>query len=216
MDFDQLSLGRLGLTPYISLAWKGSNSSHELTGEVSGRTTVLSLSSRTTLSRTVGFSPNSELVQYKDKLRGKVSYEAEAVTPEMSYSISRNLLTHPNFGRRSTYSGDLTLGVKWRPLSNLSQKLRGGVKYRTEKGFTYTLKDVLNWNLTSKLSPEVSAELKFLPGSEEWDFSIESGFSYPIRDRWGISFTSGFNWGIEETGDTYNSFYGSAGLQVKF
>ncbi|MCF7889978.1 hypothetical protein K9M78_02040 [Candidatus Bipolaricaulota bacterium] len=216
MDFDQVSLGRLGLTPYISLSWKGSNSSHEITGEISGRTTVLSFSSRTTLSRTVGFSPGSNLVEYKDQLRGKVSYETDRVTPEVSYSISRNLLTHPNFGRRSEYSGDLTLGAKWRPLSNVSHELRGGVKYRSEKGFTYNLKDVLNWKLTSKLTPEVAVDLKFLPGTDEWDFSVESGFSYPIRELWGISFTSGFNWGIEETGDTYNSFYGSAGLQVKF
>ncbi|MBS3788140.1 hypothetical protein KGY79_08120 [Candidatus Bipolaricaulota bacterium] len=216
IEFDQLSLGSLVFAPYISLAWKGSDSSNELTGEVSGKGTVLSLSSRTTLSRTVGFSPNSKLVEYNDKVKGKVSYKTDEVTPELSYSLSRNLLSHPDFGRRTTYSGDLSLGAKWKPLTNISQELRGEVRYRTEKGFTYTLKDVLTWKLTSKLTPEVALDLEFLPSTEEWGFSIESSFSYPIRDRWGISFTSGFNWGTEKTGDVYNSFYGSAGLRVKF
>ncbi len=216
LDLDRLNLGQFDLTPSISVAWKGSNSSNEFTGEVTGRTTVLSLSSRTTLSRTVGLSTNSKLVEYKDTIRGKVSYESDRVTPEMNYSISRNLLTHPNFGRKSRYSGDLTLGAKWRSLSNLSHELRGGIKFRSKKGFTYTLKKVLNWKLTDKLTPEVGADLEYRPGNEEWDLSVESSFSYPIRDRWGISLTSGFNWGIDETGESYDSFYGSAGLQVKF
>ena len=216
VDFDRVGLGSFDLTPYVSLAWKGSNYSNEITGKVSGRGTIMDLSTRTTLSRAVNLSTSSKLVEYRDILRGQVSYETGDLVPKMSYSVSRNLLTHPDFGRKSRYKGDLSLGLKWKPLSNLSSELRGGVGYKHDGGFTYTLKEIINWRLTPELTPEASLDLKYVPESEEWDFSVESEFSYPIRNRWGISFSSGFNWGIEETGEVYNSFFGSAGLQVKF
>ena len=216
MDFNQLGLGNLDLTPSVSLAWKGSNHSNEITGKVSGRVAIMNLSTRTTVSRAVNLSTSSELVEYKDTLRGQVSYKTGDLSPKVSYSVSRNLLTHPNFGRKSRLRGDLSLTLTWKPVSNLSSELRGGVKYKPDSGFTYSLKEVVNWKLIPELTPEASLDLKYIPKSDEWDFSVESGFSYPIRNRWGISFTSGFNWGIEETGEVYNSFFGSAGLQVKF
>ncbi|MFB6290838.1 MAG: hypothetical protein ABEJ25_03825 [Candidatus Bipolaricaulia bacterium] len=216
LDFDRLSLGMVDLTPYISLSWKGTNYSNEFTGEVSSRGKFLGVSSRTTLSRTLSLSSSSKLVEYKDTIKGKISYSADGLTPELNYSLSRNLLSHPNFGKKTRYNGNLTLGVKWKPRSNVTNELRSGVRYKHDKGLTYTLTDILNWKLTPKLTPEVSLNMEYLPDTEEWNFSVKSGFSYPIRNRWGVSFTSGFNWGIEETGNLYRSFFGSAGLQVKF
>ena len=216
MDLDRFSVSGFNLTPYLSLSWEGSNSSNKFTGEISGRGTVANFSSRTTVSRSVGFSANSKLVEYEDKIRGKVSYEYEPVTPKLNYSLSRVLLSHPEFGEKSRYRADLTLGAKWQPRSNLSNEFKGGVGYKPDRGLTYTLTDVINWKLTNKLTPEVSLEMEYLPKTQEWDFSAESGFSYPIRDRWGISFTSGFNLGTDETGEVHNSFFGAAGLQVKF
>jgi len=216
LDFDSLDLGQLGLTPYLSVSWKGTNASNEFKGEVSGQGDVLDLSGRTTLSRSVSLSANSKLVEYEDKLRGRFSYRTALLAPKIDYSLSRVLLTHPDFGERSKYRATLTLGAKWKPRGNLSNEFRGGVRYKSEQGLTYTLKDIVNWKLTDKLTPEFSLNAEYLPGTEEWDLQVESDVSYPIRNRWGISVVSGFNWGVEETGEVYNGFFGSAGLRVEF
>ncbi|MBS3766052.1 hypothetical protein KGY71_05985, partial [Candidatus Bipolaricaulota bacterium] len=213
---DELGVQGLNITPGLSLSWKRNGSSNELSGELSGKTSAGGFSSSTSLSRSARFPIDSRLVEFNDKIQGSLSYEFEELTPEVSFQLSRDLLTHPDFGRKSSYSANLGVGTRWQLTPGVTNRIETGVEYKTDSGFFYNLDDSLDWKINSKLSPEFNFGLDYYPGSAELDINTETEFSYPFQDRWGVSFTSGINWGLGDAGEVYNSFYGSAGLRVEF
>ena len=215
-DPDEFMFGGIGLTPGLSLSWNTGNSGNEITGKLSSSTSFNALSLRTSLSRKIDMPSGSRLVKYQDKLQGNLRYEFPELTPVLDYSLSRNLLTHPVQGRKEKYTGDLTLGADWSPWPGVSNEVEAGVGYSSDEGLSYVLSDNLSWKISSKLTPEASLEMNYVPGSGKLGFSAKTDFSYPFRDRWGVSFTSGFNWGVKKSGEFYSSFFGSSGLRVEF
>ncbi len=215
-DFNELTFRAIGLSPSLSLGWNTSDSGNEITGKLSASGSFNPLSTRVSLSRKVNMPSGSKLVKYEDKLQGNISYELPDLTPVLDYRLSRNLLTHPVQGRKEKYSGDLTLGTEWSPWSRVTNEIEAGAGYSSDKGLSYLLTDNLDWKINSKLSPEASFELNYVPGSGKLGLSTKTSFSYPFRNRWGVSFTSGFNWGLNDSGEFYSSFFGSTGLKVEF
>ncbi len=213
---DKLKLEELEFAPDLNLSWKGSGSSNQLSGEFLLDTIFRSFSSTVSIGRTGRFPTGSELVEYEDSIQGTLSYDFGSVTPDINYKLSRDLRTHPDFGRKATYSGSLGLGASWKITPKLSSQLDGGLNYESDKGLSYTLDNSLDWKINSKLAPKVKTGMDYFPGSGKLDFSTETEFSYPFRDRWGVSFVSGTNLGLDKSGEMYSSFYGSAGLRVEF
>lgn len=213
---DKLKLEELEFAPDLNLSWKGSGSSNQLSGEFLLDTIFRSFSSTVSVGRTAQFPIGSELVEYEDSIQGTLSYDFGSVTPDINYKLSRDLRTHPDFGRKATYSGSLGLGASWKITPKLSSQLDGGVNYESDKGLSYTLDNFLDWKINSKLAPKVKTGMDYSPGSGKLDFSTETEFSYPFRNRWGVSLVSGINLGLDEDGEVYNSYYGSAGLAVEF
>ena len=216
LEPDKLKLDDLEFSPGLNFSWKGNESSNQLSGELSLGTGFRGLASTVSVGRTARFPNRSKLVEYRDSLQGSFSYDFGSLAPEVNYKISRNLLTHPDFGRKVNYSGNLNLGAAWKITRRLSSQLEGGLSYESDQGFSYTLKELLDWKINSKLAPEVDISTKYFPGSGKLDFNAETEFSYPFRDRWGVSFVSGINLGVNEDGEVYDSYYGSTGLEVKF
>ncbi|MFP4135808.1 MAG: hypothetical protein ACLFTO_02105 [Candidatus Acetothermia bacterium] len=212
----ELSVQDLDLSPSVSFSWEGDSSSNQLSGKLDGEVLLGNFSSNTSLSRNVRYPIGSRLVEYEDKVQAGVSYEFEEMTPDVSFRLSRNLLTHPDFGRKTKYSSNLSLGTRWELAPGLNNRLKTGVSYKAEDGWSYNLEDSLSWKINSKLSPELDFGLDYFPGSGEVDVNTETEFSYPFRDRWGVSFVSGVNVGFDDSGELYSSYYGSAGLMVEF
>ncbi|MFW6048560.1 MAG: hypothetical protein ACOC88_00125 [Candidatus Bipolaricaulota bacterium] len=216
LDFDKLTLGAVELSPGSTVEWDTSNKSNEFSGELSGKLSVSDFSSRLSLSRKMVLPTDSELVKFVDQVSGKLSYSLQGISPTLNYGLDHTSLTHPSYGSKTKLSGKVGLTASWQPISSLTNELKVGINYKDEKGFSYTVSDVINWKAMDDLTPQLSVDAEYVPGTGDLDLTSKATANYPFLGRWGLSFTSGLNWGLEESGESYFSFFGSTGLKVDF
>lgn len=216
LDFDKIGLGPATLSPSTLFSWKFSGSANTITGKLSGTLNVGDLGVRLGLSRKATLPIDGQLVKIKDQVSGKVDYKLGQVKPTLSYRLGRTRLQHPTYGRQTQYTGNLAFSSDWRLFTNLQNKVRVGVDYESESGFSYKVLDRVNWEIIANLTPQLSFDLDYSPSTEKLDLTAKAEASYPFSNMWGFSFTSGLNWGMKESGDSYTSFFGSTGLKVTF
>ncbi len=216
LDFDKVTLGAVKLTTGSTLGWNTSRSKNEFLGEFSGELNVSDLSTRLSVSRKMVLPTESELVKFVDGIAGSLSYSMDGVSPKLSYGLDSTSLTHPSYGSKTEVSGKVNLTASWQPIPSVNNEVKLGLKYKDEKGFSYTFADVVDWKAIDELTPKLSVNAEYVPGTGTLDLTSKAKASYPFLGRWGLSFTSGINWGYEESGDGYFSFFGSTGLKVKF
>lgn len=217
LRLDQFQLAEITYNPFVTASYRTEKNKNHLKGKVSLHGSLGSISSRNTLSRKLTYNESTRRTDLKDKLAGEIKFLPSSLqAPTLNYTLTRTVLRHPRYGKKSSYSLQGDFSINWSMPDRFSHHISLGVTAGKGTDATLTLNDSIQVDLTSNLQPDLQLSADYILPTNTVKGSLRGSVSYDLQRYWKLELTTGIGLSNEgETGFTQH-LYGGCNIMAVF
>lgn len=235
-NFDPFEIADLQIRPQAKLNGQGKSGKGafgfnwddlKLTGQINCPIQLTNLNVGLHLKRDFQYYRLSKRVEIADQGQATINWTSyQKFSPQLTLKITKDLLTHPWYGKRESSQILARFSLGWDPSRviqndfSISWEVANSNRKSTD---TYSFTNTLNWTISDLFSSQTSLEGSYLAGTvssetkRELEMELTQTLQSELAKNWDGSFTGGYLFGIaNHPSDNYQSLIAELVITTTF